>query len=162
MAVAGLLPVFLLEYSGVDPTSVLKDPNFHSNPGNPLSVVPAGVTPIPLTQLTLLSTVPLLANGIASYFLVPLSIAIGRRPVLIATATCSWAGGFWAGASQSLNQHIAARVLHGLGSGAVEALLPLIVQDMVFIHQRNKAIAAIFATQVRKSLSARRARHQKH
>ncbi len=80
MAVAGLLPVFLLEYSGVDPASILKDPNFHSIPGNPSSIVPAGVTPLPLTQLTLLSTVPLLANGIASYFLVPLSIAVGRRP----------------------------------------------------------------------------------
>ncbi|KAH8885590.1 major facilitator superfamily transporter [Thozetella sp. PMI_491] len=147
MAIAGLLPAFLLEYSGVEPTSVLKDPNFHVTPGNPASVVPEGVTPLPLNQLTLLSTVPLLANGIASYFLIPLSIAVGRRPVLIATATCSWAGGFWAGASQSLYSHIAARVLHGLGSGAVEALLPLIVQDMVFIHQRNRAIAAIIASQ---------------
>lgn len=149
MSVAGLLPVFLLEYSGVNPASVLKDPNFHSNPANPLSIIPPGVTPIPLTQLTLLSTIPLLVNGIVSYFLVPLSIAIGRRPVLIIMATCSWVGGFWAGASTSLYQHVAARVLHGLGSGAVEALLPLIVQDMVFIHQRNKSISAILASQVR-------------
>ncbi|KAK6832881.1 major facilitator superfamily transporter protein [Apiospora arundinis] len=129
VAIAGLLPVFLLEYSGVDPTVVLKDPNFKSDPMNPLSIVPAGVKPFPL------------------YFLIPLSIAIGRRPVLIFTATCSWAGGFWAGSSTSLQQHIAARILHGLGSGAVEALLPLIVQDMVFLHQRNRAISAVIASQ---------------
>ncbi|KAK8112065.1 major facilitator superfamily transporter [Apiospora kogelbergensis] len=129
VAIAGLLPVFLLEYSGVDPTKVLKDPNFKSDPANPLSIVPEGVTPFPL------------------YFLIPLSIAIGRRPVLIFTATCSWAGGFWAGSSTSLQAHIAARILHGLGSGAVEALLPLIVQDMVFLHQRNRAMSAVIASQ---------------
>lgn len=143
-----MLPVFLLEYSGVDPTKVLKDPNFKSDPSNPLSIVPEGVTPFPLSQVALLATTPLLANGIASYFLIPLSIAIGRRPVLIFTATCSWIGGFWAGSSTSLEQHMAARILHGLGSGAVEALLPLIVQDMVFLHQRNRAVSAVIASQV--------------
>ncbi|KAK8136120.1 hypothetical protein PG984_004060 [Apiospora sp. TS-2023a] len=147
VAIAGLLPVFLLEYSGVDPTKVLKDPNFKSDPANPLSIVPEGVTPFPLSRVALLATTPLLANGISSYFLIPLSIAIGRRPVLIFTATCSWIGGFWAGSSTSLEQHMAARILHGLGSGAVEALLPLIVQDMVFLHQRNRAISAVIASQ---------------
>jgi len=91
----------------------------------------------------------MLSNGIATYLLVPLSTAIGRRPVLILTSTLSWTSGFWAGHSTSLNSHIAARAIHGLGSGAVEALLPLIAQDMVFIHQRNKAVATIIASQVR-------------
>lgn len=90
----------------------------------------------------------MLSNGFATYLLVPLSTAIGRRPVLILTSTFSWAGGFWAGASTSLQSHIAARVFHGLGSGAVEALLPLIVQDFTFLHQRNKALAAIISSQV--------------
>lgn len=35
----------------------------------------------------------------------------------------------------------------GLGAGAVEALIPLIVQDMVFIHQRNKAMSAVVSSQ---------------
>lgn len=146
IAVAGLLPVFLLEYSGVDPRPVLKTADLKNNP-DPLAIVPAGVTPIPLAQVALLATIPMLSNGIASYLLVPLSTAIGRRPVLILTSTFSWAGGFWAGYSTSLISHIAARVFHGLGSGAVEALLPLIVQDMMFVHQRNKALAAIIASQ---------------
>ncbi|KAH8891948.1 major facilitator superfamily transporter [Thozetella sp. PMI_491] len=146
IAIAGLLPVFLLEYSGVDPKSVLKTADLSHNP-DPLAIVPAGVTPISLAQVSLLATIPMLSNGFATYILVPLSTAIGRRPVLILTSTFSWAGGFWAGYSTSLNSHIAARVFHGLGSGAVEALLPLIVQDMVFIHQRNKAIAAIISSQ---------------
>lgn len=150
IAIAGLTPVFLLEYSGVDPASTLKNADLKGNP-DPLAVIPPGVQPVSLAQVSLLATIPLLSNGFATYLLVPLSTAIGRRPVLILTSTLSWASGFWAGASTSLTSHIAARVFHGLGSGAVEALLPLIVQDMMFIHQRNKAVAAIIAAQVRNS-----------
>ncbi|KAH9906968.1 major facilitator superfamily transporter [Xylariomycetidae sp. FL2044] len=146
IAIAGLIPVFLLEYSGVDPKSVLKNSDLRSNP-DPLSIVPEGVTPVPLAQISLLATIPMLSNGFATYLLVPLSTAIGRRPVLVLTSTFSWVGGFWAGYSTSLMTHIAARVMHGLGAGAVEALLPLIAQDMVFIHQRGKAIASIIASQ---------------
>lgn len=83
----------------------------------------------------------------ATYLLVPLSMAIGRRPIMLLTATLAVLSGFWAGASHSLNEHIAARVFHGLGSGTVEALIPLIIQDFTFLHQRNKAIAAVFSAQ---------------
>lgn len=152
IAIAGLTPVFLLEYSGVDPASTLKHADLKGNP-DPLAVIPPGVQPVSLAQVSLLATIPLLSNGFATYLLVPLSTAIGRRPVLILTSTLSWASGFWAGASTSLTSHIAARVFHGLGSGAVEALLPLIVQDIMFIHQRNKAVAAIIAAQVSDALS---------
>jgi MFS family permease len=110
-------------------------------------VLPIGVQPPDLTRIALLATLPLLANGMASYLLVPLSIAVGRRPVLLLAAACAWAGGLWAGFSPSLTQHLAARSLQGLGAGAVEALIPLVVQDMVFIHQRNKAMAAIVSSQ---------------
>ncbi|KAJ4390954.1 hypothetical protein N0V93_004553 [Gnomoniopsis smithogilvyi] len=146
IAVAGLTPVFLLEYSGVDPPSVLKTADLQSNP-DPLALVPAGHTPVSLASIALLATIPMLSNGFATYLLVPLSTAVGRRPVLLLTSTLSWGAGFWAGASTSLSSHIAARVFHGLGSGAVEALLPLIVGDITFLHQRNKAIAAIFTAQ---------------
>lgn len=147
IAVAGLTPVFLLEYSGVDPPSVLKTADMKNNP-DPLSLVPPGHTPVSLSQVALLATIPMLSNGVATYLLVPLSTAIGRRPVLLLTSTLSWLSGFWAGSSTSLMSHVVARVFHGLGSGAVEALLPLIVQDITFIHLRNKSIAAIFAAQV--------------
>ncbi|KAF6803704.1 major facilitator superfamily transporter [Colletotrichum sojae] len=152
VVIGGLLPVFILEYSGVDP-HILNNIDFKTQSGgsglniNPLSVVPKGVKPAPLDEVSLLATVPLLANGIASYFLVPTSIWIGRRPVLLFAATCAWAGGLFAAFSQSLNQHLLARILMGLGAGAVEALIPLIVQDVVFIHQRNKAMSAVISSQ---------------
>ncbi|TDZ53197.1 putative MFS-type transporter [Colletotrichum trifolii] len=152
VVIGGLLPVFLLEYSGVDP-KILNHIDFKSKSGgsglniNPMSVIPPGVKPAPLDEVALLATMPLLANGIASYFLVPTSIWIGRRPVLLFAATCAWAGGIFAAFSTSLRQHLLARGLMGLGAGAVEALIPLIVQDMVFIHQRNKAMSAVISSQ---------------
>ncbi|KAH9887514.1 major facilitator superfamily transporter [Xylariomycetidae sp. FL2044] len=156
-AIGSLLPVFLLEYSGADPRAVLRDTDFRrllaDKPGgklDPLDILAAaGVagTTSSLQRVALLVTVPYVGNGLASYLLVPLSIAVGRRPVLLLTAALAWAGGLWAGCSGSLAAHTAARLLQGLGAGAVEALLPLVAQDLVFIHQRNRALAAILTSQ---------------
>lgn len=110
--------------------------------------MPPGVEPFPLSKVALLATIPTLGNGLASYFLVPLSIGIGRRPVLLFSAVCAWAGGLAAGFSTTFEQHLAARAFQGLGVGAVEALIPLIVQDLVFIHQRNRAMSLVVSTQV--------------
>lgn len=144
--VGGLLPVFLLEYSGVDPRPILKHADMKGNP-SPMALIPPGVKPVSLYEVTLLSTLPSLTNCAASFLLVPLSLAVGRRPVLLVTAMFSWIGGFLAAYSRSLKEHLAARVIHGLGSATVEALIPLVMQDIVFIHQRNRAIAAIMACQ---------------
>lgn len=155
--IGALIPIFLLEYAGVDPTTI-KDIDFVAASGgrgtqlNPLAVIPKGVTPPSLEEVSMLATVPLITNGIASYFLVPLSIAVGRRPIVLLTAILAWSGGLWAGLSTSLQSHLAARAVMGLGAGAVEALIPLVVQDMVFIHQRAKAQSAIVASQVRSIL----------
>jgi MFS family permease len=97
--------------------------------------------------VALLASLPLLVNGVSSFLLVPLSIGIGRRPVLLFAGVMAWSGGLWAGFSTSLESHLAARCFQGLGAGAVDALIPLIVQDMMFIHKRNKAVASISASQ---------------
>ncbi|EGY13625.1 hypothetical protein VD0002_g6572 [Verticillium dahliae] len=149
--VGALVPVFVLEYTGIDPKILGQiDINLFVPPGqvnlNPLDIL-SGLGGPPLSKVALLASLPLLVNGISSFFLVPLSIAIGRRPVLLLAGACAWAGGLWAGFSTSLDSHIAARCFQGLGAGAVEALIPLIVQDFMFIHQRNKAIASIGASQ---------------
>jgi MFS family permease len=143
--------VFVLEYSGIDPKILAQiDISALLPPGqvnvNPVGLL-AGLGGPPVYQVALLSSLPLLVNGIASYILVPLSIAIGRRPVLLLSGVMAWTGGFWAGFSNSLGSHLAARCFQGLGAGAVEALIPLIIQDMMFINQRNKAFASVVASQ---------------
>ncbi|KAK3303116.1 major facilitator superfamily domain-containing protein, partial [Chaetomium strumarium] len=150
--VGSLVPLFLLFYSGVD-VRILNTVDFRAISGgsatgvNPFAVIPQGVVPANIEKVSMLATIPLLSNGIASYFLVPLSIAIGRRPVLLLAGACAWVGGFLAAASSSLDVHLVARAMQGLGAGTVEALIPLVLQDMVFIHQRNKAMAAVVSSQ---------------
>ncbi|KAK3053503.1 hypothetical protein LTS18_012130, partial [Coniosporium uncinatum] len=148
--IGALIPVFALEYAGIDPKILNEFEPADLSPGvvnlNPLSLL-NGLGGPPLWQITLLASLPLLTNGISSYFLVPLSISIGRRPVLLICGVMAWTGGFWAGLSQSLPSHIAARCFQAIGAGAVEALIPLTVQDIVFIHQRNRAMSSIWSTQ---------------
>ncbi|TLS21371.1 uncharacterized protein PpBr36_10206 [Pyricularia pennisetigena] len=150
VVVGGLIPIFILEYAGVDP-HYINEVDFTDRrrgpPGSPLTVLPKGVRPPDLGRITLLVTIPLLTNGIASYFLVPLSIAVGRRPILLLASTCAWVGGLWAAMSTSLDSHLAARALQGLGAGAVEALIPLVVQDMFFLHQRNTWMSVVVSSQ---------------
>lgn len=149
--VGALVPVFVLEYAGIDPKILGSvDLSALAPPGqvklDPLQIL-AGLGGPPIDKVALLASLPLLVNGVASYILVPLSIGVGRRPVLLFAGAMAWAGGLWAGFTRDLNSHIAARCFQGLGAGAVEALIPLIVQDLMFIHQRNKAIASIGASQ---------------
>jgi MFS family permease len=164
--IGALVPVFVLEYAGIDPKILNQiDVTALAPPGTvklDLLESLAGLGGPPLYQVALLSSLPLLVNGISSYFLVPLSIAVGRRPVLLFAGLLAWTGGLWAGFSNSLPSHLGARCFQGLGAGAVEALIPLIVQDFMFIHQRNKAIASIGASQGLIIVSLGIARHVVH
>lgn len=151
--IGALIPVFALEYSHVNPKILdAFDPSLLDTPGN-INLNPvAFLTNVgggpPLWKISLISSLPLLTNGISGFFLVPLSIAVGRRPVIIVCGLLAWVGGLWAGFSQSLDSHLAARALQGIGAGVVEALIPLMVQDLMFIHQRNRAMSSIWASQV--------------
>lgn len=151
--VGALVPIFVLEYAGIDPKilgsidlSALNIKGPDGKAADPLQLLSSLGGP-PISQVNLLSTLPFLVNGIASYILVPLSIAYGRRPIILFSGAMAWAGGIWAGFSTSLNSHIAARAFQGFGAGAVEALIPLILQDMLFINQRNSAFSLVSAGQ---------------
>lgn len=151
--IGALVPVFMLEYNGIDPR-ILGNVDLQALTGGAGGGVQADPFEIlaklggpPMWYVSMLSSLPLLMNGIASFILVPLSIAVGRRPVLLFVGVVTCMCGLWASRSTSLSSHLGARAFQGMGAGAVEALIPLVVQDMMFIHQRNKAIALISAGQ---------------
>jgi MFS family permease len=158
--------VFALEYAGINPKildkmDLSKIMSTQASSANVMNLLASFGGP-PLWKISLLATLPLLTNGISNYFLVPLSIAIGRRPLLILCGLLAWVGGLWAGMSKSLDSHLAARCLQGLGAGAVEALIPLMVQDIIFIHDRNRAMSSIWAAQVgSRSLQTARLTHSR-
>ncbi len=145
--IGALIPVFVLEYGGVDPRVLgTADLNNFDGQGHSLDEVMTTLGGPPLWQVALLSTAPMIVNGISSWILVPLSIAVGRRPVILLCGALAWAGGIWAATSGGLKSHIAARCFQGIGAGTIDALVPLIIQDFMFIHERSKAIAAVAAS----------------
>ncbi|RYP85954.1 hypothetical protein DL770_004967 [Monosporascus sp. CRB-9-2] len=139
--IGALLPVFMLEYGGVDPKILGTSEDLTD-----LDTLIAGLDGPPTWQISLLSTAPMIVNGVASWVLIPLSIAVGRRPVILLCGALAWAGGIWAATSGGLKSHIAARCFQGIGAGTIDALIPLIIQDFMFIHERNKAVAAVNAS----------------
>lgn len=142
------LPVFAIEYSpvlGYNPKILATLPAYKIH-SNPLSILNNLGGPS-IFYIYLLATVPVLVIGVANLFLVPLAIAIGRRPVVLITGVVAIAGAAWAGSSQSLWSHVGARVLQGVGAGSVESLIPFIIQDITFVHERNTWISAAFGCQ---------------
>lgn len=46
----------------------------------------------------------------------------------------------WMAASPSYASFMASRVVNGFGTGANETMLPLIITDMFFLHQRGRYV----------------------
>lgn len=143
--IGALVPVFVLYYAGLDP-HVLD--NFQLPPGTKVSTNPVAglsqLSPEPLWRVYLIASLPVLIIGLANYIIVPISIAVGRRPVIVSTSALAIIGGIGAGFTTTLSAHLGCRALQALGVGTVESLIPLILQDMVFIHWRNRAISAVW------------------
>lgn len=167
LILGSLLPVFALVYAHVDPKLLLP---LTENTGG----FPAGTDPLktleaipnaqPIWKIYLLASAPVLIIGVANLAFIPTSISVGRRPVIIITGFLALAGAIWAGFSQSLGSHLAARCVQALGAGCVESLIPFCIQgqqigpsrinpqtdreaDMVHVHVRNTWISCVFAAQ---------------
>ncbi|KAK4629328.1 hypothetical protein CLAFUW4_07959 [Fulvia fulva] len=149
LILGAMLPVFALEYAGIDPKFVLQ---FAKSGG-----LPAGSDPLkfledlpnspPIWNIYLLASLPVLMMGIANLILIPMAISVGRRSVVIFCGVVAILGAVWAGQSQSLGSHLGARCIQALGAGTVESLIPFIIQDICFVHQRNTWMSTVFAAQ---------------
>lgn len=149
LILGAMLPVFALEYAHIDTHDLIDLSKVYSS-------LPVGTDPLaflnklggpPITQIYLLASLPVLMIGVSNLALIPLAIAVGRRPVILITGVIAVVGAIWAGFSQSLDSHLGARVIQALGAGTVESLIPFVIQDLCFIHQRNTWMSGIFAAQ---------------
>jgi hypothetical protein len=115
--------------SGVIPTGAI--PSGVTIPtGAPRMMFARAVDPNPLASLShipnapslqsmnMLSSLPVLIVGLSNYVLVPASIIFGRRPVILFCGILATACCVWAGKSQSLHSHLAARCIQALGAGS--------------------------------------------
>ncbi|KAL1961573.1 hypothetical protein VTN77DRAFT_1425 [Rasamsonia byssochlamydoides] len=88
-------------------------------------------------NISYLANYPSLCMGVGNFLFVPLSIALGRRPIFLLNSMLMVASLIWAAKSESFASHLGARCLQGLSAGISDCLLPIIVLDVTFIHERG-------------------------
>ncbi|KAJ5371095.1 uncharacterized protein N7496_007187 [Penicillium cataractarum] len=88
-----------------------------------------------------LNVYPTLFMGIGNLIAMPLSLAIGRRPVYLFSSLLLVIGSIWCAFAPDFNSHLAGRDFLSLGAGQSEGLCVMIVQEMFYLHQRGRALA---------------------
>ncbi|PQE14052.1 major facilitator superfamily transporter protein [Rutstroemia sp. NJR-2017a BBW] len=104
--------------------------------------------PSEATRATDLLTYPTLFMGIGNLLSMPLSITFGRRPVFLLSLITFVAASIWCACAKDLSTHIAGRDVLSMAAGQSEALAPMIVQEIHFLHQRGARVAWFVGIQV--------------
>ncbi|KAK1492920.1 hypothetical protein CCUS01_13916 [Colletotrichum cuscutae] len=98
-------------------------------------------------DIVLLITIPTLCIGLGNYIILPLALAYGRRPVFLGFMVILLIATIAAALQNSYNGHPAARVVQGLATGASESLLPLMLTEVTFLHERSKIFGLYWMAQ---------------
>lgn len=92
------------------------------------------------TKTNDLLTYPTLLMGLGNVISMPVAMAAGRRVVFLSSMVILIAGGLWCSLSTSLDSHIAGRAVMSLAAGQSEALAPLMVQEIFFLHEKGRKL----------------------
>lgn len=82
--------------------------------------------------------------GWANFLIVPCANVFGRRPVVIFCCLICVLANIWQALVTSFPSFLGARVVSGLGAAANESLMPMVVADLLFVHQRGRSMALYF------------------
>ncbi|PVH82704.1 major facilitator superfamily transporter [Cadophora sp. DSE1049] len=85
-----------------------------------------------------LMTFPSLFMGIGNMISMPLALAIGRRPVFLGSCVLLVVSLILCATNQGYEWHFAARCVLGLAAGQSEALCPLMISEVFFLHERAR------------------------
>ncbi|KAJ5806728.1 hypothetical protein N7474_010320 [Penicillium riverlandense] len=102
---------------------------------------------ISISEVVWLGTFPSLFVGVGNYLILPLGLVYGRRPATIASIIILLVATVGCAVSQTFGQHLGLRILQGLATGATESLLPLMLSEVTFVHQRGMIFGIYWATQ---------------
>ncbi|KAH7309984.1 major facilitator superfamily domain-containing protein [Rhexocercosporidium sp. MPI-PUGE-AT-0058] len=94
-----------------------------------------------------LVTYPTLFMGLGNLISMPLALTVGRRPVFLVSLLLMSVSGLWCALSKSLESHIAGRDILALAAGQSEALAPLMIQEIFFLHERGRKLSWFISLQ---------------
>ncbi|CAG8041316.1 unnamed protein product [Penicillium olsonii] len=89
-----------------------------------------------------------LDRGIGNLIGMPLAIAVGRRIVLLICTLILVLGTVLCITAESYEWHLGARMLVGFAAGQSEALVPMVTQEVFFLHERAKYLMVQHTVQV--------------
>ncbi|QKX63960.1 uncharacterized protein TRUGW13939_11132 [Talaromyces rugulosus] len=87
-------------------------------------------------QVTQLLTFNFLLLGIGNIFWVPLAMKLGKRGTLLIAMALQMGSLIWCALAKSFNSLLAARIVLGFASAAGESIVPEVVADVFFLHER--------------------------
>ncbi|KAH8884984.1 serine/threonine kinase 16 [Thozetella sp. PMI_491] len=96
------------------------------------------------SEVAILTGATVLALGYANFIIIPCSEIFGRRPVLVVCALITIGSCIWHALATSYESFLGARILTGLGAAANESVMPVVIADMKFLHQRGRYIGVYF------------------
>ena len=88
------------------------------------------LSPLDPNRATLIITVFLAGMGIGTFFVGPMSDAMGRKPVIVGGAAVYIVGAAVAGTDETLELVVAARLLQGVGAAGPRVVAMAIMRDM--------------------------------
>lgn len=71
----------------------------------------------------------------------PIALAVGRRPVFIFSCALLFVGCIVASQVTNYEYHLAIRIVIGFAAGQSEALVPLMLKEVFFLHERANVLS---------------------
>ncbi|KAI1073473.1 putative MFS transporter [Whalleya microplaca] len=97
-----------------------------------------------LPEVNMLFGAAAITLGFANLLVVPAANAFGRRPVILVCSVICILANIWQGLVTSYPSFIGARVISGVGASANETIMPMVIADLLFLHQRGSSMALYF------------------
>ena len=78
-----------------------------------------------------------LTLGYANFILIPLARLFGRRPVALACSALFLGSNVWQALATSYSALMGGRALIGIAAATSESLMPVVIADLLFLHERG-------------------------
>ncbi|KAF7194648.1 putative MFS-type transporter [Pseudocercospora fuligena] len=88
-------------------------------------------------DITALMTYPTMFMGVGNLVLMPIAMAVGRRPIYLFSCVVLVVAAIGAAYVKDYNQHLGVRMILGFAAGQSEALVPMMIQEVHFLHERS-------------------------
>ncbi|KAH6633322.1 MFS transporter-like protein [Boeremia exigua] len=80
----------------------------------------------------------ILVLGFSNFIWVPISTSFGRRPVLLLSQLINFGTSIWRAKATSYGSFMGACIVNGIGAGPSETMMPEVIADIFFLHDRGK------------------------